>query len=124
MSGTKPLSIIEQIQYLQRKWAEHNFPDSKEWMPLLGAQEELGELSHAYLKYAQGIREKSREKFEEEAKDAIGDTVIYLMDFCNKMGWSFQDVVAETWEGVVKRDWKNHPNNGRDEGPTDHVIVD
>ena len=47
---------FKQLQKEQIEWSARNFPDNEPWMPLLGIQEEVGELSHSFLKSAQGIR--------------------------------------------------------------------
>jgi hypothetical protein len=50
---------------------------------------------------------------ESEAKDAVGDVVIYLMDLCTRRGWDFQRIVEQTCEQVFERDWVQYPENGR-----------
>jgi NTP pyrophosphatase (non-canonical NTP hydrolase) len=72
--------------------------------------EELGELAHAHLKQEQGIR--SNEDHDAAARDAIGDVVIYLMDYCSVRGWDFSDCVSEAWGDVSERDWIANPATG------------
>lgn len=84
---------IDELGAMQRavgEWAEENFgteqpPD----YPVIGAGEELGELTRSVLKRAQGIDDD--EKYEqrddvgpEAERDAVGDVVIYLMDACHR----------------------------------------
>lgn len=73
--------------------------------PLLGVIEEVGELAKAYIAANQGAGVS-------EVRDAVGDICIYLMDFCNRNGWSLADVIAETWAGVAQRDWVKNQKNG------------
>jgi NTP pyrophosphatase (non-canonical NTP hydrolase) len=75
-------------------------------------QEELGELSHSFLKYTQGIRGYDYPKFETKAKDALGDLFVYMMSFCNTLGWSLADIVEEVWSSVSERNWIDHPETG------------
>ena len=90
-------------------WRRHNFPDSGAMEQYMGMVEELGELSHELLKDRQGIRDAS----EEKAKDALGDMLIFAMNFCSCMGWSFEEILYGTWEDVVKkRDWQANPKDG------------
>jgi NTP pyrophosphatase (non-canonical NTP hydrolase) len=96
---------LNQIQKEQDEWSKRNFDNKKPYQPILGATEEVGELAHAYLKMEQGIR-GTKADHELAMKDAIGDCCIFLMDFCNQMGWSFEEIIDETWEHVKKRDWK------------------
>ena len=101
---------LKEMQSEQNEWARKNFGDSESWQPLLGALEELGELAHAHLKESQGIRKN--ENHENNAKDAVADVVIYLMDYCNLRGWCFESLLFETWDSVKKRDWNKNKNNG------------
>jgi NTP pyrophosphatase (non-canonical NTP hydrolase) len=107
-------SQMQTIQEEHAIWSARNFgSDRPAYQPLLGAVEELGELAHAHLKQEQNIRGDS-ERHEEEAMDAIGDIAIYLIDYCNLRGWSFEAIIMETWERVSARDWKLYPENGVD----------
>lgn len=97
--------MIRKLQRDMLPWVQHNFPNRPAWQPLLGLQEELGELSHAYLKRAQGIR--VTEDHNGNIKDACADILIFLCDFCNAEGIDLESVVTEVWENVVsKRDWR------------------
>lgn len=101
------------IQAEQVEWVAHNFGgDRPAWHPLLGVQEEVGELAHAYLKRTQGIR--VNENHDAAIRDAVADIVIYLLDFCTAEGIDLQSVLAETWAQVRGRDWKQSPETGMD----------
>jgi len=102
---------LAQMQEEQRPWVKHNFGESPPHHPLLGIVEEVGELSHGYLKSEQGIR-GSKAKHHEEMEDAVGDIVIYLTDFCSRVGINLQDTVRKTWDSVKERDWKKNPEDG------------
>jgi NTP pyrophosphatase (non-canonical NTP hydrolase) len=65
-----------------REWADYNFGDIPSEQPVLGVIEELGELSHAHLKTLQGIR--NNEDHFAAKKDAVGDILIYLADYCGR----------------------------------------
>lgn len=75
---------LRQLQKENAEWANANFDTSVLYHPLLGALEEYGELCHAILKKEQGIR-GSGEQHMQDAKDAVGDIVIYLADLCNRL---------------------------------------
>lgn len=106
--------MLRRLQDEQRSWSLRNFGEHPAWQPLLGAVEELGELAHAHLKEAQGIR--LHENHAEMAKDAIADIVIYLADYCSVRGFDFEEIVQTTWDQVKKRDWKKHPATAHLEG--------
>lgn len=101
---------LSKIQEEHLDWSLHNFGEAPIWMSLVGLTEELGELSHAYLKHIQGIR--NNENHVEKMQDAIGDIVIYLIDFCNKCGFDLSHIIERTWSEVKKRDWRKYPENG------------
>jgi NTP pyrophosphatase (non-canonical NTP hydrolase) len=102
--------MINQVQEELKPWVKHNFGDRPSWQPLLGIQEEVGELSHAYLKRAQGIR--VNENHTEAIKDAVADIIIYLCDFCNTENINLEEQIAKTWAEVSKRNWKANPEKG------------
>jgi|LGVF01.2.fsa_nt_gb NTP pyrophosphatase (non-canonical NTP hydrolase) len=109
----KPIDI-DTIQTLHKRWTEKNFPDQVADDCFKGVVEEVGELAHADLKKKQGIRGTSAE-FDAEARDAVGDIMIYLMGYCTQRGWLLSEVLQDTWEKVVsKRDWVKYPGNGID----------
>ena len=92
------------LQKEVENWSMKNFGDQSAHLPLLGVGEETGELMHAYLKMSQGIRgDKSVHMIE--LMDAVGDIVIYLLDFCSRMDVCFEDCVKEAWKQVAERDW-------------------
>jgi NTP pyrophosphatase (non-canonical NTP hydrolase) len=107
---TEPLDFAR-LQKENNTWALHNFPERKPHMPLLGALEELGELSHSHLKAEQGIRGTQAEH-KAKAADAIGDVIIYLADYCNQNGIDMQEAMDETWKHVSARDWIKYPLTG------------
>jgi len=96
---------LRELQEQQRPWVLHNFPGRQAYYPLLGAMEELGELAHAHLKALQGIR-GSEAEYALAARDAVGDIVIFLSDYCTARGWDFEDILDQTWAVVQRRDFQ------------------
>jgi NTP pyrophosphatase (non-canonical NTP hydrolase) len=90
----------------------HNFPNSDSVEQLLGVVEEVGELAHAVLKFRQGIRGTS-EEHRAETIDAVGDILIYLINFCNYEKIDIAACLAETWDTVRFRDWRAYPKTGK-----------
>ena len=101
------------LQKQVKPWADYNFPTAKRWEPLIGAMEELGELSHSFLKLHQGIRkgEDHRAKME----DAVGDIIVYLADFCNRNDLNLASAVQMAWTEARQRDWQKYPKDGTTE---------
>lgn len=102
-------NVIDRIQQAVGAWSRKNFGTDDPVHPLLGLQEEVGELSHAVLKRRQGIR--MNEDHDAQEIDAIGDIFIYLCDYCNLNGLNFSKCVRETWEKVEQRDWTGNPSD-------------
>jgi hypothetical protein len=44
-----------------------------------------------------------------ERKDAVGDIMIYLSDYCYRSGFDLGEIVQETWAKVSQRDWRKNP---------------
>jgi hypothetical protein len=73
-------------------WSESNFGDAENCpadLPMIGAGEELGELTRSVLKRAQGIADdekyQSRDDVGPEAeRDAVGDVTIYILDMVHR----------------------------------------
>jgi len=103
---------LRRVQREQVPWVLHNFGERESWQPLLGAQEELGELAHAHLKGHQGIR--SGEDHEANAKDAVADVIIFLCDYSSSRGWDIAELLGSTWDEVKKRDWKKDPDTAHE----------
>jgi len=97
-------------QYDLQKWAFRNFGIQTSSQMLLGAMEELGELAHAHLKKEQEIRKN--EDHDEKARDAVGDIIIYLMQYCSLRNWDIETVISDAVEAVLSRDWKINPIDG------------
>ncbi len=108
--ATATKQYLNKMQRELYDWDKKNFGEQPSYRSLLGATEELGELAHAHLKEEQGIRESN---YEEDAKDAIGDTIIYLTNYCNARGFNLQGIIEETWNQVRQRDWIKYPKTGR-----------
>lgn len=107
-----PKLTFARLQNEHSSWAAKNFPDSKEpYIALLGVQEEVGELSHHVLKALQGIR-GSKEHHIEQQKDAVGDILIFLADFCNKANFNMQEIIERVWGEVKQRDWSKNKFDG------------
>ena len=108
MSESESVFTLDKLQQEQKVWAERNFPDAVSFHPLLGAVEEIGELSHAHLKDIQGIR-KSEERSKDAKADAVADVIIYLAHYCTLEGINMSETVEEVWNKVKQRNWKDNP---------------
>jgi len=77
----------EQLQAEVGEWSREQFgTEQPARYPLLGAGEEFGELTHSVLKKKQGIRLDEEDVGTEAEIDAVGDIIVYLMDFCERGG--------------------------------------
>jgi NTP pyrophosphatase (non-canonical NTP hydrolase) len=94
------------------EWSRRNFPNNKTYHPLLGIGEETGELMHAHLKLEQGIRGTPEEHVAAK-KDAVGDIMIYMADYCERNGLDLDECVELAWGEVKQRDWRKHQEKGR-----------
>jgi len=102
------VTTLRRIQKEQAEWSLRNFGERPSYQPLLGIAEEVGELCHAHLKNEQGVR--MTEDHEANKRDAVGDIMIYLMDYCSKEGFDVTQCLVETWNKVRQRDWVANPD--------------
>ena len=100
---------LKELQLECKKWHEHNFPDSDDTSQLLGICEEAGELCHAHLKESQRIRKMD---YAHAQMDAVGDMIIFTMNYCNKKGFDIEACIKMAWEEASERDWIKYPENG------------
>jgi len=112
------MNSFTELQAMTDEWRQHNFPKHQDgvnvigaWENLTGMMEEMGELSHAFLKKFQGIR--TDENLDHLEKDAIGDLVIYLCGYCSRRGISLAECIDMAWWEVKDRDWIKYPGTGR-----------
>lgn len=96
---------ISEFQRENAIWADKNFPNAQPWEPLLGINEEAGEMSHAFLKRHQKIR-GTPEEHHAALEDAAGDIFVYLMHFCTLNNISLEQAIFTVWSKVRRRDWE------------------
>lgn len=95
--------LLRKLQNEVAEWAKENFgKDRPAYRRLLGVIEEVGELSHAHLKGEEGIRH-TKDEIRLLKKDAIGDIVIFLVDYCIIENFDLENCVSDTWKIVQKR---------------------
>ena len=99
--------ILTTVQAELVPWTLKNFGARDHWMPVMGLAEEVGELSHSFLKRAQGIR--TTEDHDANIRDALGDILIYACDVANMEGINLSEILSTVWSSVSKRDWTKEP---------------
>jgi len=92
---------LQDLQVCLYDWQNYNFGKQDNERVLLGICEEAGELCHAQLKGEQDIR-GDKKKHDEEMIDAIGDMMIYSMNYLSGMKAKFPSFTAR--EDVEKVD--------------------
>jgi NTP pyrophosphatase (non-canonical NTP hydrolase) len=99
-----PTHPVVNVQAEARAWRREAYPDTSGMMfQALGVAEETGELSHAVLKYKQGIRGYDRDKTRAEVADAIGDIYIYMCGVADELEIDVVDAITAAWEHVKER---------------------
>lgn len=100
---------MNEINNFQGKVVEWNLKNfgghfGSEYRLLLGLTEELGELCHAHLKGEQNIRH-TKEEIIKLKKDAIGDLVIFLANYCDSQNFKLSDCMNIAWGAIKNRNW-------------------
>jgi len=111
------------LQVLLHRWEARQFGGGSVGESTLGVNEETGELSeafiylaamqcgagrmaHAVLKRGQGIRGfDDPEVYRSHAADAIADVAIFAMQCATKLRLDFWQIVEDTANQVMGRDW-------------------
>jgi len=94
---------VAETQQAIYEWSLEQFGDQDPENPLIGAQEELGEVSRIVLKSKQGIRQE--ELAEEDLEMEVADIVIYLMDFCARNDIELARGIHRARSKVLDRDF-------------------
>jgi NTP pyrophosphatase (non-canonical NTP hydrolase) len=100
---------LDQLQDQILKWQNLNFPNCQEWQLALGVCEESGELAACVLKMSRSMR--TAEFDEDRLKDAVGDILIFLIGVCGGRGWQLSEILQNTSETVLARNWRNETDS-------------
>jgi len=100
---------VKQAQAEIGAWSREQFGDQDSVNPLIGAQEELGEVAQITLKRRQGIRED--EFTNEDLEIEVADVIIYLMDFCERNDVSMSNGLEQAQRKVLGRDFDSNITN-------------
>ena len=98
--------MIDEFQKKVVEWNKRNFGKhyGTGYRNLIGCMEELGELSHAHLKGEQKIRHTPEEILKLK-KDAVGDLVVFLCNYCDSQNFSVSECMDIAWNEIKDRDW-------------------
>lgn len=94
---------VAETQEAIYQWSLEQFGDQDSENPLIGAQEELGEVARIVLKGKQGIRQD--ELAEEDLEMEVADVVIYLLDFCARNNVSLAEGLHRARTKVLDREF-------------------
>ena len=99
---------ISEYQKLFSDWSKKNFGDhfGSGYRNLLGVSEEVGELCHAHLKGEQGIR-YSPEEILNMKKDAVGDIIVFLSNYCDSQGIDLEECIEIAWLEIKDRKYES-----------------
>jgi hypothetical protein len=104
---------LQKLQLQLHTWRMRNFPTATARRSVVGRSRGDWRTRSRSSEGSAGIR-GTWDEHEEEAKDAVADTIIYLMGYCSVRGWDLSSILEETATEVMKRDWIKYPTNGKD----------
>ena len=78
-------------------WQEYNFGKGEVSDMIHGMSEEIGEMSHAYLKSKNKIRGMTPEMAKEKMADAFADTVTFGIQAMTALGLNAEEVLNKTF---------------------------
>jgi len=91
------MKTIRELQTEVTAWSRENFgPDNTRTLhTAIGILEECGEFVHAVIKGEHGKRGGTPEYWANKRKDAIADSLVFLLDHCSCRGWDLVDLLNE-----------------------------
>lgn len=101
---------MHSLQVKLYAWQNYNFGPQPNNRLILGICEEVGELCHSSLKKFQGIRGTPEEHME-NMKDAIGDIMIYTLNYLSGIGGKCPEIIPS-----------NSPENPDERIQTDSIF--
>ena len=105
------LTAENQLQGMNEEMGELAGWSLEQIVPVLHMMRQLGRVNHHDLKRSQHIK-GSPEWHDEKIQDALGDIVIYMMNYCSLKGWKLDDIIYETWQRVKPREYIEDPEYG------------
>lgn len=105
MTDKNNFEDVETTQQAIYEWSLEQFGDQDPENPLIGAQEELGEVARIVLKRKQGIRQD--ELSDKDLEMETADIIIYLMDFCARNNVSLAEGLDRARNKVLDREFEN-----------------
>ena len=130
------LTGLEELQEKIGEWSRGNFGDNFSLLngqpqysgcAFWGLVEEVGELAGATIKFHQGRRgfdprtREGCEKFKRYQRDAVGDILIFLLDYCGREGINALEALNETWSEIVSKrtvkNWEQHTHENSSDKP-------
>lgn len=90
---TELVDCLCKVMPEQRSWSDANFPGNPSFIAAGGVMEEFGELMHSLIKTYQGIR-GTADELRAESFDALGDIVIYMLDYIGREKITVDDLYA------------------------------
>lgn len=105
--GKRDRLWLSDLQVALARWQANEFGTSTHEHLALGVCEESGELAHAVLKHAQGIRGLGDpDAYREAAGDALADVAIYAIQLATALRLDFGALLLATAERVMERKWR------------------
>ena len=103
--------MIDLKQKELKEWQLINFGIPEPSDMIIGMTEELGELSHYFLKGKQGIREAANgTDVTDKITDAFGDIIIFGTQLMTCLGRDAEQEIKKVLSEVLQRDFVNNPS--------------
>ncbi len=103
--------MIPELDSLQARvegWHRKYFGEPPDTFHATKLLEEAGEAGHAIVRlYLREQGKKVNSRSEAMLRDALGDVVIVLMNIANNHDWLLSDVIQDTLDEVLARDYSD-----------------
>jgi len=94
---------IAELQQSIREVDQQRFPKAPSYLALIKCQEELGELSDAYISHFE--TREGKETGKDMGQEAA-DVIISLITFCEREGINIEEAIKKKWDIVIQRNYK------------------
>jgi NTP pyrophosphatase (non-canonical NTP hydrolase) len=120
-------TLVEDVEAVSAHYADrHNIDRSDHWF-LLKLNEEVGELTQAYLALRGQARDKrkSAEQLQEDFEHELADVLVQTLLIARRMNVDVEKAVEDKWSGIRTGNSASHPPpipspHDRRDGPRCH----
>lgn len=119
---------LRDLQQQVALWAQERWPDRTDYdgsldLPFYRLVATAGVMAAVVATLAEGVlfdpdtdERVDPEICRDELRAALGEMVVFAIEFAARNGWNIDDIVREVWTEMRGEDWTRYPRPGRPKG--------